>query len=475
MFREGNGNDRLERSGSSGSKSTTNHRTSSSCTTTNTSSPVATIKNHHQLNSRSVVGQQLQNELERELIRRGHNREPCPQDFHRQRIRRSFSIPEAKDLDVTPVNHSNASMPSSLFNARSQPLPTDMYPRVDSLENFKRSQMNSTSSPSDIQTSKTSPWLRFPEKLSNFSLSVNSLSASWAGGSLAGRSLMALASGSFDFMKTPAEDIASQLTLLDIPVFKAITEHELVSIAWNTSRKQALTPNVVAFTRRFNQVSFWVVEEILLASTKRPQMVGSNKSSGRGVAEAEAKLRADIIIHFIRISKKLFDLNNLHSCYAIVSALNSSPIYRLSKTWSCVSKKEKLVFDTLAKVFNDEANFENLRAHCSRVSLPCIPYLGMFLRDLVYVDIAHPKNSTGHGLNGNHRDVKMDSILKIIRHFQLSSYGECFSHNWRWCNFIYLFDFVLDSIDTIGPIKEFLSGVRYIEELQKFLEEDNYK
>lgn len=52
-----------------------------------------------------------------------------------------------------------------------------------------------------------------------------------------------------------SDDLATQLTLLDLVVFKAIRPEELSSCSWNKKNKLLVAPNVVDFTRRFNHVS----------------------------------------------------------------------------------------------------------------------------------------------------------------------------------------------------------------------------
>lgn len=196
------------------------------------------------------------------------------------------------------------------------------------------------------------------------------------------------------------DDLASQITLLDLDVFKRIPTEELSSCEWTKKDKAIKCPNICAFTRRFNNISFWVVQEILNGITPKD--------------------RAEIVSHFIKVAKKLHELNNLHSLFAIVSAMRSASVYRMNKTWDNVSKKDKQNLDRLAALFSEENNWINLRQYLETLKLPCIPYLGLFLTDLVYIDLAFPNKTKG--LEPEQRQTKMNNILRILSNYQSSDY-----------------------------------------------------
>lgn len=233
----------------------------------------------------------------------------------------------------------------------------------------------------------------------------------------------------FDVLKVQPEDIANQLTLIDLPLFQKIGPEELTCCKWASKKKYEYCPNVVNITKRFNHVSYWVTREILSSNT--------------------AKIRAEKISHFVKVAKKLLDINSLNCLKAVTSGLQSAPIYRLNRTWNLVPKRDKEKLEKLNELVSEENNRSKFRFHLENVKLPCIPFLGMFLTDLTYINTIHP--CTG-GLDIE-RSNKMNEILRIIADFQQSSYD----------------------VPPMPHIQNYLNAVKYIDELQKFMEDDNYK
>ena len=103
--------------------------------------------------------------------------------------------------------------------------------------------------------------------------------------------------------------------------------------SFSLAPKLVVAPNVVDLTRRFNHVSFWTVDEVLKGETP--------------------KQRSEVMAHFVRVAKRLHELNNLHSEKAILSAMQSASLFRLNKTWSCLPKRERQVYEKLTDLFSE--------------------------------------------------------------------------------------------------------------------------
>ncbi|XP_073696235.1 ras-specific guanine nucleotide-releasing factor RalGPS1-like [Garra rufa] len=186
--------------------------------------------------------------------------------------------------------------------------------------------------------------------------------------------------------------------------------------------------------RCFGSVSFWLVREILTAQT--------------------LKIRAEMMSHFIKIAKKLLELNNLHSMVSVVSALQSAPIFRLSKTWALISRKDKATLEKLDYLTSKEENYARMREYIRSLKMvSCIPYLGIYLLDMIYIDSAYPASDSI--IETEQRTNQMNNILRVISDLQMS------------CTY--------DHLVTLPHVQKYLMSVRYIEELQKFVEDDNFK
>lgn len=56
-----------------------------------------------------------------------------------------------------------------------------------------------------------------------------------------------------------------------------------------------------------------------------------------------------------------------------------------------VSSKDKSRFEELLAMFSTTSNFKAIRNVLSKVKLPCIPHIGLFMTDLTFIEEGNPK------------------------------------------------------------------------------------
>uniref|UniRef100_A0A673TUG4 Ras protein specific guanine nucleotide releasing factor 1 n=1 Tax=Suricata suricatta TaxID=37032 RepID=A0A673TUG4_SURSU len=179
------------------------------------------------------------------------------------------------------------------------------------------------------------------------------------------------------FENHSALEIAEQLTLLDHLVFKKIPYEEFFGQGWMKLEKNERTPYIMKTTKHFNDISNLIASEI--------------------IRNEDINARASAIEKWVAVADICRCLHNYNAVLEITSSMNRSAIFRLKKTWLKVSKQTKALIDKLQKLVSSEGRFKNLREALKNCDPPCVPYLGMYLTDLAFIEEGTP-NYTEDGL-----------------------------------------------------------------------------
>ncbi|KAJ3156000.1 hypothetical protein HDU89_005563 [Geranomyces variabilis] len=195
-------------------------------------------------------------------------------------------------------------------------------------------------------------------------------------------------------------EIARQLTLMESKLFNAIQPLELVGQEWAKKNEPSLAVNVRALTTLANVITGWVVASIL--------------------AETEVKRRTVLLKHFIKVGDGCLRLQNFNTLMAVLSALNSSTIIRLKRTWESLSGKNRATFEALRKAADHSRNYAEYRAVLKRVQGPCLPFLGVYLTDLTFTEDGNPSTrASPHGpLINIDKYIKICRIIQEVQRFQ---------------------------------------------------------
>ncbi|XP_004999693.1 ras-specific guanine nucleotide-releasing factor 1 [Cavia porcellus] len=203
------------------------------------------------------------------------------------------------------------------------------------------------------------------------------------------------------FENHSALEIAEQLTLLDHLVFKKIPYEEFFGQGWMKLEKNERTPYIMKTTKHFNDISNLIASEII-----RNEDIGA---------------RASAIEKWVAVADICRCLHNYNAVLEITSSMNRSAIFRLKKTWLKVSKQTKALIDKLQKLVSSEGRFKNLREALKNCDPPCVPYLGMYLTDLAFIEEGTP-NYTEDGLVNFSKMRMISHIIREIRQFQQTAY-----------------------------------------------------
>ncbi|XP_054984530.1 ral guanine nucleotide dissociation stimulator-like 2 [Sorex araneus] len=240
-----------------------------------------------------------------------------------------------------------------------------------------------------------------------------------------------------------ADHLAEQLTLLDAELFLSLVPSQCLGALWGHRDRPGhshLCPSVRATVTQFNKVAGAVVSSVLGAT-----------STGEGPGEVTVRplrppQRARLLEKWIRVAEECRLLRNFSSVYAVVSALQSSPIHRLRAAWGEAARDSLRVFSNLCQIFSEEDNYSQSRElllqeaklqpslEATSKKSPrsgfrgggVVPYLGTFLKDLVMLDAAS-KDELENGYINFDKRRKEFAVLSELRRLQ----NECRGYDLR--------------------------------------------
>eukprot|EP00727_Mastigamoeba_balamuthi_P014223 m51a1_g9423 hypothetical protein (1866) ;mRNA; f:376541-383341 len=195
-------------------------------------------------------------------------------------------------------------------------------------------------------------------------------------------------------------ELARQLTLIELELFQAVKPWELVENAFNKKDKETLAPNVFALTQHFNRVSKWLAETIL--------------------SEKNVQARAMLTTRTIDLAEECAALNNYNAVNEVIAALQSASVHRLARTWRRVSERSKQVLEDLRQLTSNVKSYALLRQRLHTIHPPCIPYLGLYLTDLTFIEEGNP-TMVGNLVNFNKCRL-LAAVIMEIQTYQQTPY-----------------------------------------------------
>ncbi|KAI8881894.1 ras GEF [Backusella circina FSU 941] len=231
-------------------------------------------------------------------------------------------------------------------------------------------------------------------------------------------------------------EMARQLSIMDFKLYSSIRPIELLGKAWSDHDVNGIAKNIKASIHYCNRLTSWVTDSIL--------------------AHDEAKRRAAVIKFWVHVADYCRNHNNYNTCMAILSAFDNSAIGRLKKTWMMTNKNTLQILSQIRKLMGANRNFTEYREIIHSVNPPCIPFLGIYLQDLTFIEDGNPDclRKTKNLINFAKRN-KAAEVIRELKQFQ------SFQFNFR--SIQELQDFIQMHLDTDHDVEKLYEKSLFLE------------
>ncbi|PWN32833.1 ras GEF, partial [Meira miltonrushii] len=189
-------------------------------------------------------------------------------------------------------------------------------------------------------------------------------------------------------------ELSRQLTIMESRIYCSILPEELLGQEFSKKVGVSNAINVKRMSALSTHITGWVSECIL--------------------NEDDARKRTQLVKFFIKLGDRCLMLNNFNALFAVQSALNSSTIARLKKTWDGLPSKYRTLMEQQRKAVEHTRNFAGYRQRLRSIMPPALPFVGLFLTDLTF---CHEGNASTRPspADPNKRLLNFDKYVKMSR------------------------------------------------------------
>lgn len=108
----------------------------------------------------------------------------------------------------------------------------------------------------------------------------------------------------------------------------------------------------------------------------------------------------------------------------VLAALSNASVSRLKKTWELLPTSSSESFNDLGQVMSSQSSFKLYRERLRASAPPSIPYIGVYLSDLVFIDEGNPDTLEQSDLElvnfDKHKQVA--AVIQEIQKYQQNTY-----------------------------------------------------
>ncbi|KAL6073663.1 RasGEF domain containing protein [Balamuthia mandrillaris] len=195
------------------------------------------------------------------------------------------------------------------------------------------------------------------------------------------------------------EEVARQMTLVDMELFKRIAAHEFLHKAWLYEKYHHKAPNLRVMMQRYKDMQLWVATEIHTAAKPRKAMD-----------------------RFIKIAKHLQALHNYHSFFAILKGVTSPSLSPSNVQVDPSNVQAKSALAEMKMFAKDLAQYDQTIANALPSETPLIPCLDATLKSILKIERDY-KDHTANNLINFQKYERLYDVIAQVQAFQTRAYN----------------------------------------------------